>query len=174
MARPIATGKQQGFTYIVLLMWVMLTGAALGAVAEVWSTAQRRDREAELLFIGEQFQSALERYGAMGRFPKRLEDLLGDEKSVPPKRYLRQIYPDPMTGLSNWRTVTLGDGQIVGVYSSSDQEPLKTAGFKERNAAFANKKRYSEWVFMAANAPGTVLPKTTTAPQKFGAGSFFR
>lgn len=174
MARPIVTGRQAGFTYIVLLMWVALTGAALGAIAEVWSAAQRREREAELLFVGEQFQVALERYGASGRFPKRLEDLLGDEKSVPTRRYLRQIYIDPMTGTNRWGTVSLPDGQIVGVYSTSDEAPMKIAGFKEKNASFAKKQRYSEWVFRAVNAPGTVLPNTAVPPQKFGGGTFSR
>lgn len=170
MGAVIVTGRQGGFTYLTLILWVAITGAALGGVAEVWSTAQRRDNEAELLHVGEQFQSALERHGATGRFPQRLEELLGDDKSLPLRRYLRRIYIDPISGRSDWGVVTLADGQIIGIHSLSDREPLKRRGFAEKYAAFADKARYSEWVFVAANAPGMALPKPADFPgQPFGA-----
>jgi type II secretory pathway pseudopilin PulG len=162
-------GRQGGFTYLNLLFWVALSGAALGAVAEVWSTAQRRDNEIELLHVGEQFQAALERYGASGHFPRRLEDLLGDDKAVPQKRYLRRIYVDPIARRTEWGVVTLPDGQIIGVHSLSDREPLKHKGFPEKYAAFSDKKRYSEWVFMATNAPGVAVPNAP-APSSIGPG----
>jgi type II secretory pathway pseudopilin PulG len=164
MAHRSGTGKQGGFTYLALLWWVAITGAALGVVGDFWSTTLQREKEAELIFIGEQFQSALERYGAAGRFPKRLEELLGDESSKLPRRYLRKIFIDPMTGNERWGTVTLPDGQIVGVHSLSDRQPIKLAGFSGRNTGFADKKRYSEWLFVAANAPQTSSLKSPSLP----------
>lgn len=170
MEAATVNGKQWGFTYLNLLFWVALSGAALGAVAEVWSTAQRRDNEIELLHVGEQFQAALERYGATGRFPRRLEDLLGDDKAVPPKRYLRRIYVDPIARQTDWGVVTLPDGQIIGVHSLSEREPLKHKGFPEKYASFSDKRRYSEWVFMATNAPGAAAPNAP-APSSIGFGA---
>jgi type II secretory pathway pseudopilin PulG len=170
MERRTGTGDQGGFTYLALLWWVAITGAALGALGDYWSTTLLREKEAELIFIGEQYQQALERYGATGRFPKRLEQLLGDESSKLPRRYLRKIFIDPMTGNERWGTVTLSDGQIIGVYSLSDKQPMKVAGFSERNSNFKNKKRYSEWQFIASNAPQSNAAKLPAFPdnRKFG------
>lgn len=172
MALRSGTGKQGGFTYLALLWWVAITGAALGVVGDFWSTTLQREKEADLLFIGEQYQSALERFGANGRFPKRLEELLGDDSTKLPRRYLRKIFIDPMTGNERWGTVTLSDGQIIGVHSLSDREPLKLAGFSGTNTGFANKKRYSEWLFVAANAPqtGSLKPPVPPAGQNIGGG----
>jgi hypothetical protein len=163
MERRTGTGDQGGFTYLALLWWVAITGAALGALGDYWSTTLLREKEAELIFIGEQYQQALERYGATGLFPKRLEQLLGDESSKLPRRYLRKMFIDPMTGNERWGTVTLSDGQIIGVYSLSDKQPMKVAGFSERNSNFKNKKRYSEWQFIASNARQSFRPSPTTA-----------
>ena len=164
MAHPSGTGNQGGFTYLALLWWVAITGAALGVVGDFWSATLQREKEADLLFIGEQYQSALERFGATGRFPKRLEELLGDNSTKLPRRYLRKIFIDPMTGNERWGTVTLADGQIIGVHSLSDRQPMKLAGFSGTNAGFANKKRYSEWLFVAANAPQTSSLKPPSLP----------
>jgi type II secretory pathway pseudopilin PulG len=164
MAPRSGTGKQGGFTYLALLWWVAITGAGLGALGDYWSSTLQREKEAELIFIGEQYQAALESYGATGRFPKRLEDLLGDANAKPVRRYLRRIFIDPMTGNERWGTVTLFDGQIIGVHSLSDRQPMKMAGFSDKNANMANKKRYSEWQFIAANAPQTSQPKLPPLP----------
>jgi hypothetical protein len=149
MELTIMTGKQCGFGYVLVLIWVALTAAGVGAVTEIWSSAQRRDNEAELLFIGAQFQSALSRYSASGRFPKQLDDLLGDETSILKKRYLRKVYTDPMTGKANWGVISLPDGQIIGVHSLSDKEPLKKKGFSSSQEGLTDKKKYSEWLFLA-------------------------
>ena len=45
-----------GFTYIGLLFAVAILGITLGAVGVVWSTQIRRDKEAELLFVGDQIR----------------------------------------------------------------------------------------------------------------------
>lgn len=161
MAANTPTGKQGGFAYIFVLMWVALTAAALGAVGEVWHTAQRRDKEAELLYVGGQYRQALERFGASGHFPKSLNELLGDNKTVPPRRYIRRLYPDPMTGNERWGTITTMDGQIVGVYSESREKPLKKTNFDRRNAAFEGASKYSEWVFIAMNAPAQAKANST-------------
>lgn len=51
-----------GFSYIWLLIMVAVMGVGLVAISEVYVTARQRDREAELLAIGEQFKSALASY----------------------------------------------------------------------------------------------------------------
>src|SRR6478752_4068049 len=51
-----------GFTYIGLLFLVALMGAALVGVAQVWHTQVQRDKEEDLLFVGNQFRRAISLY----------------------------------------------------------------------------------------------------------------
>ena len=42
------------------------------------------------------------------------------------------------------------DGGFAGVYSLSEAGPLKTAGFRVRDAAFEGKTKYTDWQFIYA------------------------
>ena len=152
---------QRGFTYIGLLMAVAIMGVWLAATANVWHLRVQREKEKELLFIGNQFRQAINRYSASsigsGRhFPLRLEDLLLDERAAEKRRFLRRIYPDPMTGKPEWGLVRLADGQIIGVHSLSTEEPVKKAGFDIRDLAFTGKRSYTQWAFLGSVGRGTV------------------
>jgi type II secretory pathway pseudopilin PulG len=140
-----------GFTYIGLLLGIAIMGFFMAAVSEVWHTAVKREREAELLFAGDQIRRALTRYAmsapGVERYPRRLEDLLRDPRYPLPRRYLRQLYRDPMTASGEWGLVKTGDF-ITGVHSLSEDEPLKNAGFGLADRGFEDKKKYSEWAFM--------------------------
>ena len=76
--------RSGGFTYVGLLLAVAIMAAGLAAVGEIASTAARRDREAELLFIGNQFARAITEYAAASpgaeQYPPALEDLLADKR----------------------------------------------------------------------------------------------
>jgi len=142
-------GRQAGFTYIALLIAVAILGATLAAVGQVWHTLLQRDREKELLFIGNQFRLGIDSYYASNRrFPLRLEDLLLDEQSAGVKRYLRKVFVDPITGHPDWGLVKLDNGQLIGIYSLSDEKPLKRSGFHGSTADLDDKDKYSDWVFM--------------------------
>ena len=80
--------------------------------------------------MGQQYRSAIESYrlaGGVNQYPRRLDDLLQDPRLPTIKRHLRRLYPDPITGQSTWGIVKAPDGGILGVFSLSTQEPLKTA-----------------------------------------------
>jgi hypothetical protein len=40
------------------------------------------------------------------------------------------------------------EGEIYGVYSLSEQEPLKQGNFSPANKNFEGKTSYADWVFM--------------------------
>jgi hypothetical protein len=80
-----------------------------------------------------------------------LEDLLQDPRSPGIRRYLRKIYPDPMTGSAEWGLINGPNGEIYGVHSLSEQEPLKKSNFGVADRQFEGMKKYSEWVFMGAS-----------------------
>jgi type II secretory pathway pseudopilin PulG len=142
-----------GFTYIGLLIAVVILGIALSAVGTVWHTHAQREREQELLFIGHEFQRAIAAYyraggGGLSRFPQELGDLLEDKRGPQPKHYLRKLYVDPMTGAQDWtilRTDMLG---ITGIASSSQAAPLKKDGFQADEDAFKDATGYCDWKFV--------------------------
>lgn len=157
MASPMPSGsprrRQHGFTYLALLIAVALIGIGLAAGSEVWSQSRQREKEQELLFIGEQFRGAIALYyertpGAVKRYPQKLQDLLEDKRYVSLQRYLRKLYADPLTGKPDWGVVPAPGGGIMGVYSKSHDRPLKTANFPEHYAAFEGARRYSQWRFI--------------------------
>jgi type II secretory pathway pseudopilin PulG len=152
--RPGRTGaRQQGFVYIALLIGLAIIGVGLGATSEVWTLTRQREKEQELLFVGNQFRQAITRFylqspPAARRFPLTLEELLEDTRT-PDKtqRYLRRLYADPMSNSTQWGEVRLPSGQLVGVYSLANDTPLKVFGFALRDKDLAEKERYADWVF---------------------------
>lgn len=172
--RRCRRGWQRGFTYIALLIFIAVLGVGLAAVSEVWSVQLTRDKEEELLYTGDQIRDAIAMYsrqgaGAGGRFPGRLEDLLKDPRSPATRRYLRKIYPDPITGSTKWELVQGPNGEVLGVHSTSDKEPLKKAGFSLADRQFEGATKYSDWVFVISPmlnlAPPSAIPPGASAGQ---------
>lgn len=158
--------RLRGFTYVGLLIAVALISIGLAAVGQVWSTAMKRERERELLFIGAEFRRAIGHYyeasPGVKQYPRRLEELLEDQRFPVVKRHLRKIYLDPMTGKPNWGLIVQGD-RILGVHSRSMDPPLKSDNFETSDNSFAGSGTYSDWRFVhapleaepTAAAPGT-------------------
>lgn len=143
-----------GFTYLGLLFAIAILGITLAAVGTVWSTQVRRDREAELLFVGDQIRAAIGRYRESGGvYPRTLSDLLEDKRVPVPRRYLRRLYPDPLTGQIDWELIKTADGSLMGVASSSQDKPIKVAGFAPVNAAFEKAECYCRWKFIYVSNP---------------------
>jgi hypothetical protein len=126
-------------------------GLALSAAGTLWSFSARRDREAQLLFIGDQYRSAIARFYSSGsgmhRYPAELDELIQDPRSVQPQRYLRKLFADPMTGRLDWTLLRDPDGGIYGIASSAPGNPLKRANFARMYAHFANADCYCAWRF---------------------------
>jgi type II secretory pathway pseudopilin PulG len=142
-----------GFTYLALLFFVATMGALMVITGLMWSTEQQRAKERELLFVGNAFREAIGAYyertpGTLKRYPRSLNDLLRDDRQAMTMRHLRRIYVDPMTRKVEWGMLHAPDGGIVGVYSLSDAEPMKKGAFLDRDQAFSNAKRYSDWRFV--------------------------
>jgi type II secretory pathway pseudopilin PulG len=155
LARLPGLQRGCGFTYVGVLVLVALMGIGLAAAGQVWHTFQKRERERELLFIGQQFRLALNRYarhtpGHARRAPLRLEELVQDPRYPGIHRYLRKIYMDPVTGDTEWGLITGPGGEIYGVHSLSKDEPMKKSGFALADRNFEGAVKYSDWVFMQA------------------------
>jgi type II secretory pathway pseudopilin PulG len=159
MASPMSAGnRQNGFTYLSLLVSVAVTGAGLAAIGELTSSAAQREKEAELLFIGDQYRQAIASYyerspGGAKRYPQKLEDMLQDARFPMPQRHLRRVWPDPVTG-GDWGIIPAQQGGIMGVYSVSEAQPVKTGNFSLADQSFEAASRYAEWRFFYAPPTG--------------------
>jgi type II secretory pathway pseudopilin PulG len=142
--------RKNGFTYLTVLFAVAFMGLGLAMTGEVWQTSLARDKEAQLLYAGNQYRRAIERYYLSGprQYPRSLEDLLKDPRKPGTERYLRKLYFDPLTGKSEWSIVKAPDGGVMGVFSSSEDKPIRSAGFSLANSGFANAAKYSDWKFL--------------------------
>jgi type II secretory pathway pseudopilin PulG len=116
--------RSRGFTYLTILFVVAIMGGGLALVGGLWHTASLRDREAELLYAGDQYRKAIERYylSGPGQYPRSLEDLLKDPRKPATERHLRKLYPDPITGKPEWGMVKAPDGGIMGVRTTSEEQ----------------------------------------------------
>jgi type II secretory pathway pseudopilin PulG len=146
------TVRARGFTYLTVLFIIAILLGGLALVGEVWETAAKREKEAELLFVGNQFRNAIARYyestpGGVKRYPRALEELLKDPRQPSTERYLRQLYRDPFGG-AEWGVVKAPDGGVAGIYSLSQEKPLKIGNFKLRDAGFEAAQRYADWKFI--------------------------
>jgi type II secretory pathway pseudopilin PulG len=156
---------EQGFTYLGVLFLIMLMGMGLAGAGQLWSTASQRARERDLLWVGSQYAQALRSYyrasNGVAQYPISLEELLEDNRYPQVVRHLRRLYPDPVTGSTDWGLVRSFDGRIAGVYSQSRQRPLKQAHFPAEWGEFEGVGSYADWRFVAEKAfmqdalPGT-------------------
>src|SRR5689334_18277728 len=133
---PAFLRAERGFTYLGMLVIVALMGFGLAAFGELYSHAAQRERERELLFVGNQFRDAIASYynkspGAKV-YPKKLEDLVEDTRFPMPLRHLRRVYRDPMTGTADWALVEAPGGGFMGVHSVSEETPIKSGDFSTK------------------------------------------
>ena len=177
---------EKGFVYIWALFSVALLGVVMAGIGEVWQTKAQREKEQELLFVGEQFRKAIMSYynnatGGPKQYPESLEDLLLDDRSSTSKRHLRKIFLDPMTNSYKWGLVTeptpkqttginfIDDAGIIGVYSHSKKIPIRVKNFPDGYADFSKAESYQDWKFVfytkvdAASEPEKSQPNLTAS-----------
>jgi type II secretory pathway pseudopilin PulG len=152
---------QQGFTYLMLLWWVAISGVMLVAISHSWKMEMQRQREAELVFRGEQIQRALQSYYdhvEPKTLPTTWQDLLEDRRGPKLMRHLRQRYTDPITN-GEWGLIKQGP-LIKGVYSTSTLKPLKT---QDKEASYQDWRYEVDAGAMAASSPAS-SPVSASAP----------
>ena len=110
----------RGYAMAALLVGISVMAIVLSMALPVWRTAVKREREAELVFRGEQYAHAIELFSRRnGGFPPSLDVL---EKG----RFIRKLYKDPMTGEGEFQPVYLGQvlpGQSAAPAQAGRGEP---------------------------------------------------
>ena len=161
---------QSGYTYLGLLFAVALAGIALAGTGSLWQLESRREKEKELLFIGEEFRQAIAGYfdktpGSDKQYPDKLDDLLQDKRQPMPVHHLRRLYRDPMNPDGSWELIR-SQGKIIGVASKSAGKPVKVAGFSPEQQEFEGAESYSEWRFTHSAGANSPVPGTEAPTAK--------
>lgn len=144
---------QSGFTYILVLLSLALTALASQGVLTYASQQALHDREDQLLQVGQSYVQAIKSYydatpGTRKALPMRLQDLLEDTRQVGLQRHLREIYPDPLARSAEWGVLRTQDGGIMGVFSLSDQPPIRSGWVYLDGLELPPARKYSDWKFV--------------------------
>jgi type II secretory pathway pseudopilin PulG len=144
---------------LLVMLGVMLV--LMSAALPAWRFQARREKEAELVFRGEQIARSIylyQRKNGPGAFPPTLDVLVQG-------RFLRRKYKDPMTKDGEFQLLLAGMAPqapgrgnqppqpqpqvtgvnqpgIIGVQSKSKETSIRT---------YMGRTRYNEWQFNAAN-----------------------
>jgi type II secretory pathway pseudopilin PulG len=145
----VSRARVGGFTYIGLLIAVVILGLALSQVGIIWRTQAQREREQELLAIGHDFEAAIASYYAAGnQYPQEVADLLEDKRGPEPRHHLRRFHVDPMTGAQDWTIIRTDMVGITGMASASQHKPIKQDGFRPDEESFKDANSYADWKFV--------------------------
>jgi type II secretory pathway pseudopilin PulG len=168
MTRP---GRQAGYAMVALLVGLSIMAVVMAVAMPVWTHMARREREAELVFRGEQYKRAIalfQRRTGPGTLPPDIDVLIEG-------RFLRKRFRDPMTG-GDFVLIRQGQagavapggpaatGGIVGVTSASAERSIRL--YEGRNF-------YNEWQFIhlaQAAPPGAGPPASGRGQQPTSPG----
>lgn len=154
--RPIShrhpRSPQQGLVLLAILLFILIATLAAGSMVQLYQTQTRREKEEQLLFVGDQYRRAIYSYfntfppGSARAWPQNLDALLNDVRFPTPMQHLRRLFPDPMTGQADWQLVSDGSG-VIGVRSRSTLTPFKVSDFAHPYQNFEGTTSYADWVF---------------------------
>ncbi len=100
-----------GFTLVGLMVMVAIMAIFMGVAVQTVTFQMRREKEAELIFRGEQYVEAIRIFKhKYGRYPMSLKEIWEAKPHV-----IRKKWKDPITDSTNWGLVFLGQsGNQVG------------------------------------------------------------
>jgi len=141
----IQNSSEGGYTLVVVVMVVAIMAIMMAVAVQTVSFQMKREREAELIFRGQQYVEGIRLYRQKyGRYPMRMKELWEANPRV-----LRQNWTDPITGSEEWGVVFLGqEGQQVGGAGGptapgqprSQATPTRTPVFGDRGLGGSGEK----------------------------------
>lgn len=118
--------RDAGFSMAALVFFLTASSIMLTIAVPNYVMQKQREREKELIFRGEEYARAIQKYQkTLNLLPGGLDELLQSNGT----RFLRQAYTDPVSG-EPWRPIFLNqDGTLTGsnVYQSMGQVPTTTS-----------------------------------------------
>lgn len=105
-------GRGYALLFVLFLMALVIIGASAAALDQL--TEGRRDKEAVMIWRGQQYQRAIGLYyRKFGRFPTNIDNLVKVQNGE--VRFLREAYKNPMNSDGKWRFIYVTPaGQLIG------------------------------------------------------------
>lgn len=110
--------SERGYAMVALLVAMSVMAIVLSTVMPVYQTVARREREAELVFRGEQYARAI------ALFQRKYANALPPDVDVLiDQRFLRKKYKDPITG-EDFQFMGPGSPELAQALSTTPQQAL--------------------------------------------------
>lgn len=115
------TDGERGYAMVALLVLMSVMAVAMTVALPAWSTLARREREAELVFRGEQYSRAIMLFQRKyaGAFPPNADVLVNE-------RFLRRKYKDPITN-DDFQPIRVGEA-VAGAQTTNPLAPAPQGG----------------------------------------------
>lgn len=163
--------SQDGYAMAALLIAMSVMAVFMTVALPVWNTQAQREKEAELVFRGEQYARAVMLYQRKfaNALPPSLDVLLND-------RYLRKKYKDPVTGgdfqllsgASTQANVGVPGGQVAGARTPGGQATNNTTPGRSGTSGTTGTSSFGQSSFQTGS--GTAA---TTGSRSGGAATGF-
>jgi|TARA_Y100000588_G_scaffold383809_1_gene473890 type II secretory pathway pseudopilin PulG len=142
-----------GFAMGTLLVSIFVMSLLLSMALPVWHHAAQREREAELIFRGEQYARAIALWQRQrpGSAPQDLDTLVEE-------RFLRKRYRDPMTSDGKFRVLLQSDLASIGGSETASADPVQ-------ETFSATEARNPDSVEEAGSVAGGIVGVVSTSTQ---------
>ena len=113
-------------------MVIAIMAIMMAAAVEIASFQAQREKEAELIFRGQQYVEGIRLYRQKyGRYPMRLKEMWEADPKV-----LRRKWTDPITGDENWGVIFQGQEgrELTGLQTGPRPTPTRTPVFERQRA----------------------------------------
>ena len=110
--------QERGYAMAALLVAMSVMAIVLSTAMPVYQTVARREREAELVFRGEQYARAIALFQR-----KYANQLPPDVEVLIDQRFLRKKYKDPITG-GDFQYLGAGSPELAQAMSTTPQQAL--------------------------------------------------
>src|SRR2546423_658694 len=113
--------REAGFSLAAVIFFAAAASIIAAAAVPAYQTQAKREREKELMFRGEEFTRAIQKYQRkFGVYPSSVDQLVQTNGL----RFLRHAYKDPVTG-KDFRLIRINpDGSLSGskVFSQNNNQ----------------------------------------------------
>jgi type II secretory pathway pseudopilin PulG len=126
----IPHSSEGGYTLAIFVMVIAVMAIMMAAAVEIVSFQARREKEAELIFRGQQYVEGIRLYRQKyGRYPMRMQELWEADPKV-----LRKKWTDPITGSEKWGVIFKGQEgrQVSGPPGGPQPTPTRTPVFERQ------------------------------------------
>jgi type II secretory pathway pseudopilin PulG len=121
----------RGYVLLVFALFSALLVIGLYRILPKYVFEGQRIKEEELIFRGEQYKRAIQLFvRKFGRYPATLEELENTNQI----RFIRQLYPDPMTEEGEWRLVHIGPNAVFYDSVHLADDASDSSGSEERDS----------------------------------------